>query len=127
MVDPSSGTNPVYGFRVKQTLDEPEVWYEVNAFAGKGMLCDGLITVIAALVLAAVPGISVDRYAMSVATLVFLALGITVFASFRHLRRVSSRETPATTRRGLLGGLLAFSPARSATEDVPAENTLRIG
>jgi len=92
------GPNPVCGFRVKQTLDDPQVWYEVNAFAGKGMLCDGLITVLAALVLAAVPGISVDRYALSVTALFFLALGITLVTSFRHLRRVSSGERPAATR-----------------------------
>ncbi len=82
------GPNPVYGFRVKQTLEDPEVWYDVNAYAGKGLFLDGLITVIAALVLALVPGISVDRYALSVMTLVFLGLGISLVASFRYLGRV---------------------------------------
>ena len=91
------GPNPVYGFRVKQTLNDPRVWYEVNAFAGKGMLCDGLITVLAALVLSTVPGISVDRYALSVTALFFLAMGITLFVSFRHLRRVASGEGPTAT------------------------------
>jgi uncharacterized membrane protein len=87
------GPNPVYGFRVKQTLEDPKVWYEVNAFAGKGLLIDGLITVIAAIVLAAVPGISVDRYAISVMVLVFLALGITLIASIRYLSRITGSQT----------------------------------
>jgi uncharacterized membrane protein len=83
------GPNPVYGFRVKQTLDNPKVWYDANAFAGKGLLVDGLITVIAALVLSAVPGITVDQYALSVMVLVLLALGITVASSFLYLRRIT--------------------------------------
>jgi hypothetical protein len=81
------GPNPVSGFRVKRTLEDPRVWYEVNAVAGKGLLADGLIVVIAALGLAAVPGISLDRYAFSVAALSFLALGWTLCSSVRHLRR----------------------------------------
>jgi uncharacterized membrane protein len=90
------GPNSVYGFRVKQTLEDPQVWYEVNAFAGKGMLVDGLITVVSALVLAAVPGITIDRYALSVTALFSLALGITLAASFRHLRRITGAKAPST-------------------------------
>jgi uncharacterized membrane protein len=90
------GPNPVYGFRVKQTLDDPRVWYEVNAFAGKGLLIDGLITVVAALGLAAVPGISVDRYAISVAILFFLSLGITLVTSFRYLHRIACTSRSAS-------------------------------
>jgi uncharacterized membrane protein len=83
------GPNPVYGFRVKQTLEDPWLWYEANAFAGKGMLIDGMVIVIAAIVLVEVPGISVDRYALSVAAICFLALGFTLFSSFRFLFRLS--------------------------------------
>jgi uncharacterized membrane protein len=83
------GPNPVYGFRVKQTLENPRVWYEVNAVAGKGLLIDGLIIVIVAVLLAAVPGISIDRYALSVTAIFFLALGFTLFSSIRFLSRLS--------------------------------------
>ena len=86
------GPNPVYGFRVKQTLEDPKVWYDGNAYAGKGMLVDGLITVIAAVVLYAVPGISVDRYAFSVTAIFFLSLGITLFASFQYLNRIANQD-----------------------------------
>jgi hypothetical protein len=81
------GPNPLYGFRVKQTLEDTAVWYEVNAVAGKGMLADGLVVVVAALLLAAVPGIGIDRYALSVLALFVVALGITLAASVRALRR----------------------------------------
>jgi hypothetical protein len=81
------GPNPLYGFRIKQTLEDPAVWYEVNAVAGRGMLVDGLVIVVAALALAAVPGIGIDRYALSVLALFVVALGITLAASLRALRR----------------------------------------
>ena len=84
------GPNPLYGFRVKQTLENSEVWYAVNAFAGRGLFVDGLVVVIAALGMAAIPGISVDRYALSVTFLFFLALGITLVSSVRYLKRVTS-------------------------------------
>ena len=90
------GPNLIYGFRVKQTLEDPEVWYDVNAYAGKGLFVDGLITVIAAMVLALVPGISVDRYALSLMALVFLALGITLVSSFRYLGRVVGAKAAGT-------------------------------
>ena len=90
------GPNPIYGFRVRQTLEDPEVWYDVNAYAGKGLFLDGLITVIAALVLALVPGISVDRYALSVMTLVLLGLGISLVASFRYLGRILGAKASST-------------------------------
>jgi hypothetical protein len=88
------GPNPIYGFRVKQTLEDPKIWYEVNAVAGKGLFVDGLIVVIASVILAAVPGISVDRYALSVTALFFVALGITLAVSVRELRRCVRAGTP---------------------------------
>jgi uncharacterized membrane protein len=90
------GPNLIYGFRVKQTLEDPEVWYEVNAYAGKGLFLDGLITAIAPLVLALVPGISVDRYALSLLVVVFLALGITLVSSFRYLGRIVRAKEVST-------------------------------
>ena len=30
--------NPFYGFRVQQTLEDPEVWYEINQYFAKRLL-----------------------------------------------------------------------------------------
>jgi hypothetical protein len=98
--------NPLYGFRVKQTLEDPVVWYEVNAFAGRGLLIDGFIVVIASAVLAAVPSIGIDRYALSVTAIFFLSLGFTLVASFRHLHRVAS-----SVDRDRRGGSLVLAMA----------------
>ena len=44
------GPNPLYGFRVKKTLEDPAVWYPVNAYAAKRLLVVGVgISVSAAL------------------------------------------------------------------------------
>lgn len=102
------GPNPVYGFRVKQTLEDDQVWYDVNAFAARGLFLDGLITVVAALVLALVPDIGVDRYALTVTAIVFIALGLTLLASFRHLGRVTSSKDARTPARS------GRRPARSS-------------
>ena len=36
------GPNPLCGFRVKKTLEDPAVWYPVNAYAAKRLLVVGL-------------------------------------------------------------------------------------
>jgi|SRR5579872_2734244 len=35
------GRNPWYGFRVKKTLEDPAVWYPVNAYAAKRLFVAG--------------------------------------------------------------------------------------
>jgi hypothetical protein len=36
------GPNPLYGFRVRKTLEDPAVWYPVSAYAAKRLLAVGL-------------------------------------------------------------------------------------
>jgi uncharacterized membrane protein len=77
------GPNPFYGLRIRQTLDDPAVWYPVNAFAGKGMLCVGLGTCVAAVATYFMPGVDVAMYASVVVTVVLGGLGISLVLSFR--------------------------------------------
>ena len=62
------GPNPVYGFRVKQTLEDPQVWYDVNAHAAKGLFCVGLIIVITALAFTKIPAVELPNPARRNAT-----------------------------------------------------------
>jgi hypothetical protein len=82
------GPNWFYGFRVRRTLEAPEIWYEANTHAGRGLVADGLIMVLAALVLAAVPGIAIDRYALLVTAILFMALGFTLLRRFSRRRNL---------------------------------------
>ena len=53
--------NGWYGFRVRQTPADPEVWYAANAYAGKHLLGVGVVTVLTAVGLYRVPGINPGR------------------------------------------------------------------
>jgi hypothetical protein len=57
--------NGLYGFRVTATLEDPQLWYAVNAFAAKRLLFAGLSICVAAGGLYFVPGLSVDTYALA--------------------------------------------------------------
>jgi hypothetical protein len=80
--------NPIYGFRVPRTLNNPAIWYDANAYAGVRMLVFGLVLIVAAVGLYAVPGLGVDTYAWSVLAVVVVGLAVVVFQSFRYLRRL---------------------------------------
>jgi hypothetical protein len=86
------GPNPWYGFRVRQTLGDPAVWYEVNAFAAKGLLAVGLGTSTFAAALSFVPGLDVGLYASVVAAVVLAGLAVCLFLSFRRLSAVVARR-----------------------------------
>ncbi len=49
--------NGLYGFRVPQTLNDPDVWYAVNAHFGRRLLVTGIATTLAALLFYRVPGL----------------------------------------------------------------------
>jgi hypothetical protein len=63
------------GFRVRQTLAAPEVWYATGAYVGKYLLAVGVITALTAVGLYRAPGI------------ILAALAVCVACSFRHLAK----------------------------------------
>jgi uncharacterized membrane protein len=78
-----------YGFRTKCTLNNPDLWYEVNAYAGKRLLISGLITTLAAIGLYFVPGLTIDGYALSVMSFALVPLVIGLWQSFQYLDIIS--------------------------------------
>src|SRR6185369_154259 len=77
--------NPLYGFRVKRTLENPNVWYAVNEYAGRRLLVVGVSTILSAVVLFWVTGISVDQYATAVAVVNLGGLAVALLQSVRFL------------------------------------------
>ena len=77
--------NRLYGFRVKRTLENRDVWFAANAFAGKWLAWAGLATVVAAIVFYALPIEKVDTYAVAVASVVLFGLTVAVVQSVRYL------------------------------------------
>lgn len=77
--------NGLYGFRVKKTMDNPEIWFPVNAYSGKWLLAAGLVLDLAAVGLFFVPGISLDVYSYAILAVWVVMFTIGMVASFRYL------------------------------------------
>jgi hypothetical protein len=76
-----------YGFRTRHTLENPQVWYDVNAYAGRQLLVSGLMTAIAAIGLYLIPCITVDGYALGMTVFALGPLIVGLWQSFRYLDR----------------------------------------
>jgi hypothetical protein len=81
--------NALYGFRVQQTLDDPSIWYAVNAYSGKWLLAAGIATIVAAVGFYLIPGISLDAYALACLGVVGTLLVIGFVQSLRYMKKVS--------------------------------------
>ena len=82
--------NGLYGFRIPSTLDDPELWYTVNAYAGKRFLVAGLGTSVGAISLYFTSPPNVDVYALSCLGL-FLAFFLwAMITSFLYLKSLQS-------------------------------------
>ncbi len=78
--------NGLYGFRVKKTMENPDIWYPVNKFSGKWLLAAGISLVLVAFGLSLVQGISLDTYSLSVLAVWLIIFAIGLVASIRYLR-----------------------------------------
>ena len=83
------GPNSLYGFRVRRTLENPAVWYPVNAYAAKRLFTVGLLLAAAAGLLFVVPGIDLLGYALSCAFVGLGGLAVALIQSFLYLRSFS--------------------------------------
>jgi uncharacterized membrane protein len=80
--------NGLYGFRIPSTLNDPQLWYHVNAYSGKRLLVVGLGTAIGAIILFYTTAENIDQYALSCLG-VFLALFLwAIISSFLYLRGI---------------------------------------
>jgi hypothetical protein len=78
--------NGLYGFRVPSTLENPQLWYKVNAYAGRRFVLVGLGTAIGASILYFTTQPDVEEYALSCLG-VFLALFLWgIITSILYLR-----------------------------------------
>jgi hypothetical protein len=80
--------NGLYGFRVKATLENPDLWYTVNVYSGWRLLAAGLSTVVAAVGLTFVPGLTVDGYALGCLAVTGIVLIVGLAQSVLYLRRL---------------------------------------
>jgi hypothetical protein len=74
-----------YGFRVRATLENEDIWYPVNEYAAKRLLWVGIATVVAASVLFPLLT-NVGIYASAMGGIVLLGLAVSLIQSFLYLR-----------------------------------------
>jgi uncharacterized membrane protein len=77
--------NGLYGFRVRKTMENPEIWYPVNRFAGVCLFVCGLGIVAASIGLTLLPNMSIDGYSLGVTAVMVIALTISVILSVRYM------------------------------------------
>ncbi len=77
--------NHLYGFRVKRTLENREVWFAANAFAGQRLAWVGLATAVAAVVFYGLLIENIAAYAIAVASVEMVGLLVAVVQSFLYL------------------------------------------
>lgn len=81
--------NNLYGFRVRQTLENEDVWYVANEFSAKRLLWLGIATVVAAVTLFFLTT-RIDLYALSLASILLIGLAVCLIQSFRYLRTLGA-------------------------------------
>jgi len=67
--------NPLYGYRVKRTLENPQIWYQVNHYAGKQLFAAGVLIFLFSIGTVILPGMNLQIYSL-IATAVNLSLVI---------------------------------------------------
>ena len=74
-----------YGFRIRKTLENPEIWYPVNKYGAGWMMFSGLVTVLCSMAFALIPGISLDGYATSCALTFATVTTVGLVITFRYM------------------------------------------
>ncbi|MDB5319685.1 MAG: rane protein of unknown function [Phycisphaerales bacterium] len=83
------GPNPIYGFRVRRTLANREVWFAANRYAARWMAAAGVALMGTAVGLyAAARQLSIATYAIVCGMVVVGVVGLGVMRSFAYLRRL---------------------------------------
>lgn len=80
--------NPWYGFRIRKTLENPNIWYPVNRFGAGWLMLSGVVTVLCAVGFALIPGLSVDVYAIACALAFAGVITLGLVLTFRYMDRL---------------------------------------
>src|SRR5258706_4928823 len=83
------GPNPIYGFRVRRTLGNREVWFAANRYAARWMAAAGVALIATAIGLyITARGMSIAMYGIACGAAVIGVVGLGMVKSFAYLRRL---------------------------------------
>lgn len=80
--------NNFYGFRVAKTLDDPQIWYPANKYAGWRIFWAGIIFTLSALILYFMPVLDLTTYSVLLLVVFSLVFTIGLVQSFIYLRKL---------------------------------------
>jgi hypothetical protein len=80
--------NGLYGFRVKQTMEHPEIWYPVNRHFARRLIIISLAMICAAVLFYFVPDITIDQYALSCLAVFAVFFGVGLAQSVRYMNNL---------------------------------------
>ncbi len=83
--------NLVYGYRTRLTLSDDHVWYEANAYFGRGLLLACLASVSGILVLCRLPGLTPRAFIDLTVAVLVAPLAAAVLATWRFTRTLTPR------------------------------------
>jgi uncharacterized membrane protein len=83
--------NSLYGFRVRDTLDDPRTWYKTNAYSGKWLLATGLIFIAVCILAYNIPNIGLDTYSLICMAGFLIPMTIGVIMSWRYMKKVKEQ------------------------------------
>ena len=83
--------NPYYGFRIKVTLEDSELWYPVNQYFGQLQFFVGISTFLCSYLLYRLPNITIDAYALDVLGIFLLFCIPAIFIASLHLNRLKKK------------------------------------
>lgn len=79
--------NPIYGFRIRKTLENEQVWYAVNKHFAKRLLISGVCVVAASAGLYfLVPSLSVDVYSLAVLAVFVVSFTVGMVQSWKYMK-----------------------------------------
>jgi uncharacterized membrane protein len=84
--------NPYYGLRVKQTLEDPALWFPVNRYAGWCLFFAGIFIAAGSAVSFLLPGQSLASFSFCCLGITFVALIWAIVSSFRYLHRLIAKS-----------------------------------
>ena len=77
--------NGLYGFRVRKTMEHPEIWYPVNRYGGQRLLISSLLLMLAAIGFTFIPDLRIDTYSYAVLVVWVVVSTIAIVSAFRYM------------------------------------------
>ena len=95
LIQGNVGPNHWYGFRVRQTLNNPSVWYPVNSYSGRWLLGVGVAEIVAATVLYCIPNVDVALYGSIVGGVAVGGLLVGFVQTMRNVHQLTNGKGTA--------------------------------